>query len=43
LRKNSAEPTTAIAALVMPEAKPESEPAKAMMQTNSGAGEGTGR
>ena len=30
-----------MAALVKPEAKPESEPAKATMQTNSGAGLGT--
>ena len=30
-----------MAALAMPEARPESEPAKAMMQTNKGAGLGT--
>jgi hypothetical protein len=41
LRKNNAEETTAIAALVMPEPKPLRDAAKATMQTNSGAGLGT--
>jgi hypothetical protein len=41
LRKNSAEAATAMPALIMPEARPLSEPAKATMQTNSGAGLGT--
>src|ERR1700692_3938665 len=41
LRKNSAEPVIAMAALIMPEARPERDPAKATMQTNSGAGLGT--
>ena len=39
--ENSAEPRIAIAALTEAEPSPESEPAKATMQTNSGAGLGT--
>ena len=41
LRKNSAEENTAMTALTSPEAVPDSEAAKATMQTNSGAGLGT--
>ncbi len=40
LRKNSAEAATAMAALIMPEARPLSDAAKATMQTDSGAGSG---
>src|SRR4051794_2076478 len=41
MRKNSAEAATAIAALIKPETSPLTEPAKATMQTSSGAGLGT--
>jgi len=41
LTKNSAEATTAMAALIRPEASPLIEAARATMQTNSGAGLGT--
>src|SRR3954465_5034597 len=41
MRKNSAEAATAIAALIKPETSPLIDPAKATMQTNSGAGLGT--
>jgi hypothetical protein len=41
LKKNSAEAAMAMAAVIMPEARPLSEAAKATMQTNSGAGLGT--
>jgi hypothetical protein len=41
LRKNNADDTTAITALISPEARPLSELASATMQTNSGAGLGT--
>src|ERR1700688_1084533 len=41
LRKNSADAVIAMTALIMPEARPDSEPARATMQTSSGAGLGT--
>src|SRR5258706_13351620 len=40
LKKNSAAQAMAMAAVIMPDARPPSEAAKATMQTNSGAGLG---